>query len=91
MLLAPFTLTETPSRRFVADTSDVATVPPWLVAWAVIGGLAVLCVPALRGGPTGGLTVPFWLVAAPLLNIVWLTRRRWLAFLRRNPAERFSR
>jgi hypothetical protein len=50
-----------------------------LLAWAVLGGIALLCIPALRGGPATGLTLPFWLVAAPLLNILWLTRRRWMA------------
>ena len=77
MLLAPFTLTETCSRRSTIATSRVKPVPVWLIAWAVLGGMAVLCVPALRGGPASGLTLPFWLVAAPMINIVWLTRKRW--------------
>ncbi|MGB0132653.1 hypothetical protein [Dokdonella sp.] len=91
MLLAPFALTETTTRRVATNPPRIATVPPWLVAWAVIGGIAVLCVPALRGGPTTGLTLPFWLVAAPLLNILWLTRRRLLAAVRRRSARVHSR
>jgi len=91
MLLAPFALTlptrPTPprrARRLVAALagSDATRVPPWLVAWAFLGTLAVLCIPALRGGGFGGATLPFWLAAAPLLDIAWLTRARWIAALR---------
>lgn len=78
MLLAPFTLTETPLRQRVVDPSRAEALPTWLVAWAILGSLAVLCVPGLRGSPTTGLTLPFWLVAAPLLNILWMKRKRWL-------------
>lgn len=50
-----------------------------MIGWAVLGILAVLCIPALRGGPQTGWTLPFWLVAAPLINlaaIAWLRRTR---------------
>lgn len=82
MLLAPFSLTDTPFRRRVAHVPHAIAIPTWLFAWAVFGSLAVLCIPGLRGGPTTGLTLPFWLVAAPLTNILWLSRGRWLARLR---------
>jgi fatty acid desaturase len=79
MLLAPFTLTEPATRRVASEARRSDAIPTWLLAWAVLGGIALLCIPALRGGPATGLTLPFWLVAAPLLNILWLTRRRWMA------------
>ncbi len=92
MLLAPFALAETPraiparSHRRRVDTRAtpvVRRVPPWLVVWAVLGTLAVVIVPALRGGGLLGATVPFWLVAAPLINVAWLTRQRWIAAAKR--------
>lgn len=79
MLLAPFTLTNTPVRGNVAHAPRADAIPGWLFAWAVLGALSVLCVPALRGDPVTGLTLPFWLIAAPLLNILWLTRKRWIS------------
>ena len=82
MLLAPFTLTDSPIRRSVANEPRANAIPAWLFAWAALGALSVLCVPALRGGPITGLSLPFWLVAAPLLNMLWLTRWRWLSRLR---------
>lgn len=91
MLLSPFTLTETPNRRPSSGTSRVVAVPPWLLAWAAIGGMAVLCVPALRGGPETGMTLPFWLFAAPMLNILWLTRNQWQAVIGRMPRPGSSR
>ena len=89
MLLAPFTLAETSrparTRRRSAPVAPTQTarVPAWLLAWAILGTLAVLLVPALRGGNFGGSTLPFWLSVAPLLDIVWLTRRGWSGWLRR--------
>lgn len=81
MLLAPFALVEPGStkrpRRPRSRPSPVERVPAWLFAWAAAGALAVLLVPALRGSDFGGATLPFWLVAAPLIDIAWLTRARW--------------
>ncbi len=86
MLLAPFALVEPVSTRRLRSSRSrpvsTARVPAWLFAWAAAGTLAVLLVPALRGGGFGGATLPFWLVAAPLINIAWLTRVRWMAALR---------
>ena len=93
MLLAPFALTDAPRaapapvrrRRASAPTLRSTPVPPWLVAWAVLGVLAVLFIPGARGGGLGGATVPFWLAVAPWLDIAWLTRRRWFAVVTRRP------
>ncbi len=88
MLLAPFALIEPspasrrkPVRRAPVPASP--SVPRWLIAWAVLGTIGVILVPALRGGAFGGLTLPFWLAAAPCINIAWLARGRWLPLLRR--------
>jgi hypothetical protein len=92
ILLAPFTLTEASARRAVAQDIDSRLVPPWLLLWAIGGLLSVVLFPALRGGMAAGLSIPFWLVAAPLINILWLTRRRWstqlLSRLSRSSAPR---
>jgi hypothetical protein len=79
MLLAPFSLTDTSARRTVRRDVDSHSIPPWLLLWAVGGLISVILFPFLRGGMTSGMSVPFWLVAAPLINILWLTRRRWSA------------
>jgi hypothetical protein len=87
MLLAPFALTDPVAssnapRARIRSRKAARKVPAWLVAWAVLGALAVILVPALRGGDFGGLTVPFWLLVAPLIDIAWLTRERWLGRFR---------
>lgn len=88
MLLAPFALTEPtaassrkPTRRSLQEQAQIT--PRWLVAWAVLGCIGVILFPALRGGDFGGLTLPFWLAAAPCISIVGLTRERWLPRLQR--------
>ncbi|MEZ5460423.1 hypothetical protein [Dokdonella sp.] len=88
MLLAPFTLTEPATRRVASEAPRRDAIPSWLLAWTILGGIALLCIPALRGGPATGLTLPFFLVAAPLLNILWLTRKRWLAHPGPKPRRR---
>jgi hypothetical protein len=82
MLLAPFTLTETSVRRPTTRDNDARRLPPWLLVWAVGGLTSVALFPSLRGGVSAGMSIPFWLVAAPLINILWLTRQRWLVQLR---------
>jgi hypothetical protein len=90
MLLAPFSLTDMSTRRTVNRDIDSRRVPPWLLLWAVGGPISVVLFPVLRGGMTSGMSLPFWLAAAPLINILWLTRRRWmgrlLSSLVRSPA-----
>lgn len=82
MLLAPFALTETiRSSRGAQSTRRMphkTRVPAWLITWLVGGALALALVPAFRGGSVGGLTLPFWLVVAPLIDVMWLTRARWM-------------
>jgi len=50
-----------------------------LLVWLLLGVCVYLCVPAARGGSGAGATIPFWLIAAPLLNLAWLGRRRLFA------------
>jgi hypothetical protein len=48
----------------------------FLLAW-VLAGLATLAlVPFARGDRMLGATLPFWLIAAPLLDLAWIERRR---------------
>ena len=60
-----------------------------LFAWLLVGCAVVLLVPAIRGGRLLGGTLPFWLVAAPLVDLVWIRRGRiaarvetWVSALR---------
>lgn len=80
MSLSPSKLSSTPTRR-QRSRSVSATSPQLrhaiLIGWFVLGSLAVACVPALRGGLSTGWTLPFWLIAAPLVNLAamaWLRR-----------------
>jgi len=66
MLLAPFTLSAVSARRCGHGRAAAPRVPAWLLAWAVGGFLAMLLFPALRGGDMAGMSVPFWLLGAPL-------------------------
>lgn len=87
----------TPSRA--APMVAVSPVTPWLIAWAAIGALALLLVEASRGDALLGATLPFWLVGAPLIDLVWVERARisrWLAMhararlrRRQRPAARY--
>jgi hypothetical protein len=52
-----------------------------LVVWLVCGTIALICIPAARGGALLGATLPFWLVGAPLLDLLWLRRQRWLPLI----------
>jgi hypothetical protein len=61
----------------------------FLIAWAALGLIAWLCIPAARSNSALGATVPFWLVVAPLLDLMWLKRgslwaaaRDWMRALR---------
>lgn len=91
MLLAPFAAIEPRLHALRRRPADAPLVPAWLLAWAAVGGLALACIPALRGGELGGLTLPFWLLGAPLANILWLTRPRWLSRLRGAHAAAINR
>lgn len=82
MLLAPFSLSEPAVRPRSTRHAESRWVPLWLQVWAIGGLLATALFPYLRGGEMTGLSLPFWLVAAPLINIAWLGRSRWLARIR---------
>jgi len=43
--------------------------------WLVLGSIALLCVPALRGSSEWFGALPFWLVVAPLANLLILCWR----------------
>jgi hypothetical protein len=90
MLVAPLLL-PAPSapRRHVVGHCSVHALPrarrvprstPWaplLVAiWLVLGCALLLCLPLARGGSAFGASAPFWLVAAPLIDLTWLARAR---------------
>ncbi len=82
MLLAPFALADSRlrprSRRSSTSRRPLrAPLPVWNVTWLVLGTLGLLAIPPLRGGNFSGWTMPFWLVVAPLVNLLWLSRARW--------------
>ena len=98
MLVAPLTATTPPNARprpFFASPRRLrrtgrrraAGAGRWLLAWLGAGSTALLLYPDLRGGSAFGLTLPFWLVAAPLIDLAWLRRKRLRALL----VQRFSR
>jgi hypothetical protein len=72
------------SRRFNQPQSSaaaVATAPPLRAAlwiWFACGLMALLAFPSLRGSSATIGWLPFWLVIAPLIDLV-LLRRPWLA------------
>ncbi len=58
-----------------APAAHASGLPVLLVAWAALGLTAWICIPAARrGGDTWGATAPFWLIVAPLLDLIWLKR-----------------
>lgn len=66
---------ELPARRKLVQ-------PIVLVVWFLLGSCILLCVPAARGDARWGASVPFWLVAAPLIDLAWVTRRALIRRLR---------
>jgi hypothetical protein len=84
MLIAPFTVPASStarassSRRIDREGAKRRV----LLAWLALGAMALLLVPMLRGGRTLGGTLPFWLVAAPLVDLAFLGRARIAAFAR---------
>jgi hypothetical protein len=78
MFLAPLSVPpspSTPSHRSPRASRRRIRLDAMLIAWLAIGCAAVLLVPAMRGGRLLGATLPFWLVAAPLVDLAWLSRR----------------
>ncbi len=82
MLLAPFTLAETFVDRRAIGQHATPRLPSWLLAWALGGIIAVTLFPSLRGDDLAGMSVPFWLVGAPLINLAWLARPHAVSALR---------
>lgn len=76
-----------PARLTVASArargKQRSPVPAVLIVWLALGSCVLALVPAARGGVLLGATLPFWLVAAPMLNLLWWRRRECLAALRR--------
>ncbi len=62
-----------------ANPVQLASQRRWaLSVWLILGTLAVTCLAPLRGDIASGWTLPFWLVAAPAINLVamaWAQRR----------------
>jgi len=63
-----------------------------LATWLMLGLAALVLVPFARGDRLLGATLPFWLVAAPLIDLAWIERARiarrakaWLSRTRREP------
>ena len=61
------------------DPAQLVSQRRWLLSvWLILGTLAVICIPPMRGGIDTGWTLPFWLIAAPTINLVavaWVQRR----------------
>lgn len=81
MFVAPVSLPDSLARRPRARTRPIPTVdaPKIVACWLVAGIAALVFIPALRGGPALGATVPFWLVVAPAIDLAWLLRARLVA------------
>jgi hypothetical protein len=85
---SPSVPSQRPARRLRLDAV--------LLAWLLVGCALLLLVPAVRSGRLLGATLPFWLVAAPLVDLAWIGRERvaacaqtWVsAFRSRRPAPR---
>ncbi|MFI4970234.1 MAG: hypothetical protein ACHP7D_08495 [Lysobacterales bacterium] len=71
------------ARRGVRSTprarsrlGNTSAAPVVVLAWLALGSAALLFVPAARGTALLGASVPFWLIAAPLIDLAWLERAR---------------
>lgn len=70
--------------RTVTRMTEASTgAPLLLLIWLASGLLVLWCVPAARGSGPLGATLPFWLIAAPLLDLGWLWRARLARVLAR--------
>ena len=78
MLIAPFSVPPSVRSRGV-PRRPVRPIPPptkTLMSWLIGGLVVLLLVPAARGSAMLGASLPFWLVAAPLIDLAWIERRR---------------
>ncbi len=95
-----FVVNPTFPQSCAAPAVAASPATPWLIAWAAVGVFALLLVGSARGDALLGVTLPFWLVGAPLVDLVWVERvriGRWLAanasprlHHRRHPAVRYQ-
>ena len=79
MLIAPISVSPSVRARSTSKSATARAATPrvgMLIAWFLVGCVALLCVPIARGGRALGATLPFWLVAAPLIDLAWVERRR---------------
>ncbi len=106
MLLAPLALPERSARKTAVTAMPLTARSPMppsirgapaapayalaLYAWLALGACTLLCVPAARGGPLLGATLPFWLVGAPVLDLLWVNRAGLRERLRQLRAARRS-
>lgn len=98
MLVAPLSLSAASvSRRHTAvhplrHARHAEPRPPraswaqaWVALWFAAGLCALVTIPAARGSTSFGATLPFWLVVAPLIDLLWLKRTLIGNSLRRRP------
>lgn len=96
MFLAPLSVPPSPSAPPQRASRRRVRIDAVLLAWLAVGCALVVLVPALRGGHLLGATLPFWLIAAPLVDLAWIGRERlaaraesWVSALgSRKPAPR---
>lgn len=87
MFVAPLSLPSTVPQTVARSRARSGSAPRsplrLLVGWLIAGLCLLALVPAMRGGALAGATVPYWLVAAPAIDIAWLARARIAALCRR--------
>lgn len=69
-----------PSRKPAQPPDVDATFAPWtkaLLCWLGTGAVALIVFPSLRGIDAWFGWLPFWLIVAPLIDLVAL-RHRWI-------------
>lgn len=68
-----------PRRHGNVARIDIVAMRRLIYAWLVLGTIALIFVPALRGYDAWIGWLPFWLVAAPLINLLALHPHRLAA------------
>lgn len=80
MLIADFSASADVRKRIASPPRSGARVHGRphraLTAWLLVGLAALALVPFARGDRLLGATLPFWLVAAPLIDLAWIERAR---------------
>jgi hypothetical protein len=82
MLIAPFSASPTerplPLSRTTAQPARTKPSIGGILVWLSVGICLLLLVPFARGDRFFGATLPFWLVVAPLVDLVWVERRHFV-------------